>query len=242
MRAQPDGYTLLFVDTSPTINATLYDKLSFNFIGDLAPVAGIAQQPNVVVVTPSFPANTIPAFIGYARANPGRINFASAGNGNMTHMAGEIFKMMTGVSMVHVPYRGTGPALTDLLAGQVQVMFASLSASIEYIRADTLRALAVTTVARLEALPDIPTVREFVPGYETADWKGVLVPKNTPPEIIDKLNSELNAALADPDIKMRLADLGFTPIAGKPADFAKMIAAETDKWGKVVKALGIKAD
>ena len=242
VRAPPDGHTLLFVDTAPTVNATLYDNLSFNFIRDLVPVAAIAQQPNVVVVTPSFPAKTIPEFIAYARANPGQINFGSAGTGNMTHLAGEIFKMMTGVSLVHVPYRGTGPALTDLLAGHVQVMFGSLSACIEYIRADKLRALAVTTANRAEALSDIPTVRDFVPGYETADWKGVLVPKNTPPEIIDKLNRELNATLADPDIKRRLADFGFTPLPGTTADFAKLIADETEKWGKVIRTANIKAE
>ena len=199
-------------------------------------------MPNVMVVNPSVPAKTVPEFIAYAKANPGKINMASAGNGTAPHVAGELFKMMTGVDMVHVPYRGAAPALTDLLGGQVQVMFAAMPASIEYIRAGKLRALAVTTATRSEALPDIPTVGEFVPGYEASAWFGIGAPKNTPAEIIDKLNKEINAGLADPKIKARLADLGGTVLAGSPADFGKLIADETEKWAKVVKFSGAKPD
>ena len=224
------------------INATLYDKLNFNFIRDIAPVAGIIREPNVMVVNPSVPAKTVPEFIAYAKANPGKINMASAGNGSPSHVAGELFKMMAGVNMVHVPYRGAAPALTDLLGGQVQVMFATMPSSIEYIRAGKLRALAVTTATRSEALPDIPTVGEFVPGYEASAWFGVGAPKNTPAEIVDKLNKEINAGLADPKIKARLADLGGTVLAGSPADFGKLIADETEKWGKVIRAANIKAE
>ena len=242
MRAPPDGYTLLLVASANAINATLYDKLNFNFIRDIAPVASIIRVPNVMVVNPSVPAKTVPEFIAYAKANPGKINMASAGIGSSPHVAGELFKMMAGVDMVHVPYRGAAPALTDLLGGQVQVMFATTAASIEYIRAGKLRALAVTTATRSEALPDIPTVGDFVPGYEASAWFGIGAPKNTPAEIVDKLNKEINAGLADPKIKARLADLGGTVLAGSPADFGKLIADETEKWGKVIRAANIKPE
>jgi tripartite-type tricarboxylate transporter receptor subunit TctC len=242
VRAPADGYTLLLVGPPHAINATLYDKLNFDFVRDIAPIAGIMSVPNVMVVNPSVPAKTVPEFITYTKANPGKINMASSGKGSSTHIAGELFKMMTGVDMVHVPYRGNAPALTDLLGGQVQVYFVTTPASIEYIRADTLRALAVTTATRSDALPDIPTVGDFVPGYEASAWYGVGVPKRTPVEIIDRLNTEINAALADPKIKAHLADLGGTPLVGSPADFARLIAAETEKWGKVVKFANIKPD
>ena len=242
VRAPPDGYTLLLVDPSASINATLYDKLNFNFIRDIATVAGLVRMPLVMVVHPSVPATTVPALIAYAKANPRRINMASPGIGTPGHVAGELFKMMTGTEMVHVPYRGGGPALTDLIGGQVQVFFPSTSLSIEQIRAGKLRALAVTTVARWDGLPDIPTVGEFVPGYEASIVLGIGVPKRTPVEIIDKLNREINAALADPKVKTRLADLGGTPLAGSSADFAKLIADETEKWGKVIKFAGIKPE
>ena len=242
VNAPPDGYTLLLISPAHAVNATLYDKLNFNFIRDIAPVASISREPNVMVVNLSVPAKTIPEFIAYAKANPGKINMASSGNGTSVHVSGELFKMMTGVNMVHVPYRGAGPALTDLLGGQVQVMFATMPSAIEYIRAGKLRALAVTTAARSAALPDIPTVGEFVPGYEASSVFGVGVPKNTPAEIVDKLNKEINAALADPKMKARLADLGGTPLAGSPADFGKLIAEETEKWAKVVKFSGARPD
>jgi tripartite-type tricarboxylate transporter receptor subunit TctC len=242
VKSPPDGYTLLLAGTPNTINATLYDKLNFNFIRDIAPVAAIIRQPLVMAVHPSVPAKTVPEFIAQAKANPGKINMASGGNGTTPHVAGELFKMMTGVNLVHVPYRGAGPALTDLIAGQVQVYFAQMIASIEYIRAGKLRPLAVTIVTRSDALPDIPTVSEFVPGDEASSWFGVGAPKKTPPEIVDKLNKEINTALADPKIKARLADLGGAVLPGTPADFGKLIADETEKWGKVVKFTGIKAD
>ena len=241
VRASPDGYTLLMVGGWNAINATLYDKLSFNFIRDIMPVASIGSAPYVMVINPSLPAKTVPEFIAYAKANPGRISMASAGTGAPSHVSGELFKMMAGVNMVH-PYRGGGPVMTDLLGGQVQVMFAPAPTSIEHIRSGKLRALAVTTATRSDALPDIPTVGEFVPGYEASNWYGVGIPKNTPAEIIDKLNKEINAGLADPKMKARLADLGGPVLALSPPDFAKLIAAETEKWGKVVKFLGIKAD
>jgi len=242
VRAPPDGYTLLLVDPSASINATLYEKLNYNFIRDIATVAGVVRMPLVMVVHPSVPATTVPELIAYAKANPGKINMASPGIGTPGHVAGELFKMMTGTEMIHVPYRGGGPALTDLIGGQVQVFFPSTSLSIEQIRAGRLRALAVTTAARWDGLPDIQTVGEFVPGYEASIALGVGAPKRTPVEIIDKLNREINAALADPKIESRLADLGGTPLAGSPADFARLIADETEKWGKVIKFAGIKPE
>jgi tripartite-type tricarboxylate transporter receptor subunit TctC len=241
VRAPPDGYTLLMVGSSNAINATFYEKLNFNFIRDIAPVDSIIRAPFVMAVNPSFPARTIPEFIAYAKANPGQLNMASSGNGVSDHMSGELFKMMTGVDMVHVPYRGAAAAVSDMLGGQVQVMFASMPTSIAYIRAGKLHALAVTTSTRSQALPDIPTVGDYVPGYEASGWWGIGVPKNTPVAIIDKLNREINWALVDPKNKTRLADLGGTALAGSPADFGKLIAEETEKWGKVVKFAGIKA-
>ena len=242
VRAPPDGYTLLLANAANAINASLYDKLNFNFIRDIAPVAGIARVSVVMVVHPSVPAKTFPEFIAYAKANPGKLNMASNGNGSVPHLAGELFKVMTGVNMLHVPYRGTAPALTALLGGQVQVMFASVPGSVEYVRAGKLRALAVTTATRSDELPDIPTVGEFVPGYEVSQWYGVGAPKGTPVEITDKLNKEINGGLADPKMKARFADLAGIPIAGSPADFGNFIAAETEKWGKVIKFAGIKLE
>jgi tripartite-type tricarboxylate transporter receptor subunit TctC len=242
VRASPDGYTLLLVGGGNAINATLYQKLNFNFIRDIAPVAGIERHPYVMVVNPSVPAKTVPEFIAYAKANPGKLTMASAGIGAPSHLFGELFKMMAGVDMVHVPYRSGGPALTDLLGGQVQVIFPTTVSSIEYIKTGRLRALAVTTATRSDALPDIPTVGEFVAGYEASAWLGIGAPKATPVEIVDKLNKEINAALADPKLKAKLADLGGTALAGSPADFGKLIADDTEKWGKVVQALNIKAD
>jgi tripartite-type tricarboxylate transporter receptor subunit TctC len=242
VRSAPDGYTLLLVASPNAINASLYEKLSFNFIRDIAPVAAISREPNVVVVNPSVPTRTVPEFIAYAKANPGRINMASAGNGTTSHLCGELFKMMTGIDLVHVPYRGGGPALADLLAGQVQVFFPPMVVPIGQVTAGKLRALAVTTATRSEALPDIPTVGEFVPGYEASVWFGLGVPKSTPAEIIDKLNREINAALADPTTKTRIAESGGNTLAGSPADFGKLIGDETEKWAKVVKFTGIKAD
>jgi len=242
VRALADGYTLLMVGGYNAINATLYDKLNHNFIRDIAPVAGIIVVPNVMVVNPSVPAATVPEFIAYAKSKPGKTTMASAGTGTPSHVTGELFKMMAGVNLVHVPYRGGGPALTDLLSGQVQVMFATMPSSIEYIRAGKLRALAVATATRSEALPDVPTVGEFVPGYEASSWSGVGAPKATPAEIVDKLNKEINAGLADPKMKARLADLGGTVLPGPPSDFGKLIAEETEKWAKVVKFAGIKLE
>jgi len=242
VHAPADGYTLLLVGPPHAVNATLYNKLNFNFIRDIAPVAGIIRVPNVMVVNPSVPAKTVPEFIAYAKANPGRISMASSGNGSSPHVAGELFKMMTGIDMVHVPYRGTAPALTDLIAGQVQVYFATTPGTTEYIMAGRLRALAVTTAIRSEALPDIPAVGDFVPGYESSAWYGVGVPKRTPAEIIDRLNTEINAALADSKMKARLADLGGTVLGGPPADFAQLIADETEKSGKVIAFARIRAD
>jgi tripartite-type tricarboxylate transporter receptor subunit TctC len=241
VNARPDGYTLLLVTANNAI-ATLYGKLNFNFIRDIAPVAGISREAMVMVVHPSFPANAVPEFIAYAKANPGKINMASGGNGSAGHMAGELFKMMTGDNLIHVPYRGSGPALTDLLGAQVQVMFASVPSSIEYIRAGKLHPLAVTTAMRSEALPDTPTVGEFVPGYEASTFYGLGAPKNTPDEIVERLNKEINAAFADPKMKARLAAFNGTPLPGSPADFGKLIADETEKWGKVIRAANIKAD
>jgi tripartite-type tricarboxylate transporter receptor subunit TctC len=242
VRAPADGYTLVLVSAGNAINATLYEKLSYNFIRDIAPVAGLYRVPMVMEVNPSVPAKTVPEFIAYAKANPGKLNMGSAGIGSPQHVAGELFKMMTGVDMVHVPYRGVGPALTDLLGGQMQVMFDSPPASIEHIRAGTLRALGVTAAMPLGVLPDTPIVSNFVPGFEASAWYGVGVPKDTPAEIIDKLNKGINAALGDPSMKRRLADMGGTALGGSPADFANFIVVETEKWGKVVKFSGAKLD
>ena len=241
-RAPADGYTLLLAHTANAINATLYEKLNFNFIRDITPVAGIIRVPSVMVVNPSLPAKTVPEFIAYAKANPGKINMGSGGAGGPDHMSGELFKTMTGVNMIHVPYRGLSPALSDLLGGQVQVIFSSLPAAIEYIRGGKLRALAVTTATRFEGAPDIPTVGDAVPGYEASQWYGVGAPKNTPVEIVDKLNKEINAGLVNPKLRAQLADLGGTLLPGSAADFGKLIAEETEKWGKVVKFSGAKAD
>jgi tripartite-type tricarboxylate transporter receptor subunit TctC len=241
VRAPPDGHTLLLVNAANAINATLYDKLSFNFIRDIAPVGGIMRVPSVMVVHPSLPARSVPELIAYAKADPGKLSMASGGIGSGSHVAGELFKMMAGVNMVHVPYRGVAPALTDLLGGQVQVMAASSAASIEYIRSSKLRALAVTGPTRTDLLPDIPSVGEFLPGYEASGWFGVGAPRNTPGEIIDRLNNEINAGLADPKIKARFADLGGTVLGGSAADFGKFVADETEKWSKVVKFAGAKA-
>jgi tripartite-type tricarboxylate transporter receptor subunit TctC len=241
VRAPADGYALLLFGSSSAINATFYEK-PFDLIRDIAPVAGINRVPYVMVVSASVPAKSVPEFITYAKANPGKINMASSGNGSVQHVSGELFKMMTGVSMVHVPYRGAAPALTDLISGQVQVMFDAVSSSIDYIRSGKLRALAMTTAARSEALPDLPTVSDFVPGYETSSWSGIGAPKNTPTEIIDKLSQEINAALADPKIKARLADLGSVPMPMSPANFGKLIAESVEKWGNVLRAANIKPE
>ena len=242
VRALPDGYTLLLVASVNAINATLYDKLSFDFIRDIAPVVGIVRVPNVMVLNPSVPARTIPEFIAYAKANPGRINMASAGTGTSQHLAGELLKSMAGIDMVHIPYRGTAPALADLLGGQVQVLFLNPAASIQYIKAGKMRALAVTSATRLQALPELPTVSEFLPGFEATLFYGLGAPKNTPAEIIDKLNKEINVALADPKIKARLAELDGTELGGSAADFGKLIKDETEKWSKVVRLANIKPD
>jgi tripartite-type tricarboxylate transporter receptor subunit TctC len=242
VRAAPDGYTLLSVSSPNAINATLYKNLNFNFIRDIAPVASIMRVPLVMEVNPSVPIKTVPEFIAYAKANPGKVNYASAGIGTPQHVSAEMFKMMTGVEMVHVPYRGAAPALTDLLGGQVQVMIDTTPASMQHIRSGRLRPLAVTTATRADALPDLPTVGDFVPGYEATSWFGIGAPKDTPPEIIATLNKEINAAIADPKIKARLIDLGGTVLPGSPADFGKLIAAETEKWAKVVKFSGAKPD
>jgi len=242
VRAAPDGYTLLLISSSDTINATLYPKVNFNFVRDIAPVASLTRQPQVLMANPSFPATTFNELVAYAKANPGKVNIASAGNGAISHLSGELLKMMTGVDLVHVPYRGAGPALTDLLAGHVQISFAGMAGSIEYLRTGKLRGLAVTTTTRAEALPDIPAVAEFVPGYEAISLFGIGAPKNTPAEIVDKLNREINAALADPKIAQRVADLGGSVLAGSAADFGKLIADETEKWGKVIRTANIKAD
>jgi tripartite-type tricarboxylate transporter receptor subunit TctC len=240
VNASPDGYTLFLANLSNAINATLYEKLNFNFMRDIAPVAGISRAPLVMVVHPSISAKTIPEFIAYAKANPGRVNMGSAGIGSAGHLAGELFKMMAGVNLVHVPYRGNAPALTDLIAGQVEVLFPSAASSIEYVRTGKLRGLAVTGATRSDALPDLPTVAEFMPGYEASSFYGIGAPRNTPAEIVDKLNREVNAGLADPKMKVRLAELGGVAIAGSPTDFGKLIASETDKWARVIKFAGIK--
>jgi tripartite-type tricarboxylate transporter receptor subunit TctC len=242
VRAPPDGYTLLQIGSPNSYNMTLYDHLSFNFLRDIAPIASIIRGPGVVVVHPSFPVKSIPDLIAYARANPGKINMASGGVGGPQHVYGELFKMMTGVDMLHVPYRGGAPALSDLLAGHVQVMFDTLSTSIEHIRADRLRALAVTSATRSEVLPDIPTVGDVVPGYEATGWQGIGAPKDTPAEIIDKLNKEVNACLADPEMKAKLADFGYTVFTSSPVEFGTFIAEYTEKWTRVLKFAGAKVD
>jgi tripartite-type tricarboxylate transporter receptor subunit TctC len=241
VNSPPDGYTLVLVASSNAINATLYEKLPFNFIRDIAPVAGLVRLPLVMVVNPSVPARTVPEFITYAKANPGKISMASYGTGTASHLAGELFKTMAGINMVHVPYRGEAPALTDLLGGQVQVFFGA-SGSIEPIKAGRLRALAVTTVGRSVALPDIPTVSDFMPGYEASAWVGVGAPRGTPREITEKLNREINAGLADPAVKARFTELATTPITFTPAEFGAFMTAETEKWGKVVRASGAKPE
>jgi tripartite-type tricarboxylate transporter receptor subunit TctC len=242
VHAPPDGYTLLLVAPANAINVTLYEKLNYNFIRDIAPVAGLIRFPNVMEVNPSVPAKTVPEFIAYAKANPGKLNMASSGNGSTIHVSGELFKMMTGISMVHVPYRGGAPALTDMISGQVQVMFDNVPTSIEFIKAGKLRPLAVTTARRSEVLPDLPTVADFVPGYEASAWYGVGAPRGTPAEIIERLNSEINAILADPKTNARFAELGASLIGGSPADFGRLVVEETSKWGKVVKFSGAKPD
>jgi tripartite-type tricarboxylate transporter receptor subunit TctC len=228
------------ISPAHAVNATLYDKLNYSFLRDIAPVAGISREANVMVVSPSFPATTVPTFIAYAKANPGKINMASSGVGTSVHVAGELFNMMAGLKMTHIPYRGAGPAITDILGGQVQVMFAAMPSAFEHVKAGRLRALAVTTATRLPTLPDVSTVGEFLPGYEASSWYGIGAPRATAPEIIDALNHAMNAGLADPRLKARLGELGGTMLAGSPAEFRKLIADETDKWAKVVKFSGAK--
>jgi tripartite-type tricarboxylate transporter receptor subunit TctC len=242
VQAPADGYTLLLTSVGNAVNATLFEKLNYSFLRDIAPVAGISREPLGMEVHPSFPAKTVSEFITYAKANPGKINYGSAGVGSSLHMAGELFKLMAGVELLHVPYRGSPPALTDLLAGQLQLMFSPLPPSVEYVRSGRLRALAVTTAMRSQALPDIPVVADFVPGYEASAWYGIGAPKSTPSSIIDRLNAEINAGLADPELKTRLTELGSVPFAGSPSDFGKHLAAETEKWGKVIQTANIKAE
>ena len=242
LRSAPDGYTLLQVSSSNAVNATFYENLPFNILTDTAPVGAIIRVPFVMEVNPSVPAKTVPEFIAYAKANPGKINMASGGTGTSIHIAGELFKMMAGVNLVHVPYRGSAPALTDLLSGQVHVMFDIMTSSMGHIRSGALRPLAVTTATRSEALPQLPTVGDFLPGYEASAWYGIAGPRGTPSEIVDKLNKEMNAGLADPVVKARLAELGGTVIPGSPADFGKLLADEVEKWGKVVKFSGARPE
>ncbi len=242
IRAPADGYTLLLGGAANAVNATLYERLTFNFINDIAPIAGVVRFPNVMTVSASFPAKTVPEFIAYAKANPDKINHGSSGNGTTQHLAGELFKMMTSVSFTHVPYRGGSQAITDLLSGQVQVLFEALPVSIQHIKSGSLRALAVTTATRSEVLPDLPAMGEFVAGYEASGWNGVCAPRNTPVEIIQKLNGVINAGLADPKLQARLTDLGATTLAGSPADFGKLIADETEKWGKVIRLANVKIE
>jgi tripartite-type tricarboxylate transporter receptor subunit TctC len=242
VNAVPDGYTLLAVSPGAAINASLYDKLNFDFLRDIAPVAGIIRVPNVMAVSLALPVRTVPEFIAYAKTNPDRINMGSAGTGSSNHLSGELFKMLAGVRMVHVPYRGAAPALTDLIGGQLQVIFSAITSTIEYIKADKVRALAVTTAARAETLPDLPTVAEFVPGYEASNWWGIGAPKATPAPIVEMLNREINAAFADPKVKARLADLGGMMLSGPPAAFGRLIADETEKWAKVIKTTNIKPE
>jgi tripartite-type tricarboxylate transporter receptor subunit TctC len=242
VRAPADGYTLLLANAVNAINATLYDKLNYNFIRDTASVASIVRQPQILTVNPSLPARTVPEFIAYAKANPGKINMASPGIGTVPHIGGELFKAMAGINMLHVPYRGGAPALTDLIGGQVQVMFSGPIELVEHIKAGKLRALAVSTTTRWDVLPDLPTIGDFVPGYDATNWFGICAPKNTPPEIINRLNKEINAGLDDPKLRARLADLGGTALPGSPADFGKLIAEETEKWAKVIRAANIKPE
>jgi tripartite-type tricarboxylate transporter receptor subunit TctC len=242
VNAAADGYTLLLATVPNAVNASLYEKLNFNFIRDIAPIAGIIRVPMVILLNPSVPATTVPEFIGYAKANPAKINMASAGNGSAPHMAGELFKMMAGVNLVHIPYRGQGPALTDLLGGDVQVLFATAPGTTDYVKTGKLRALAVTSAARAEVLPELPTVADFVPGYEASQWYGLAAPKNTPAEIVARLNKEINACIADPGMKARLAAIGGEPLPGSSAEFGRLIAEETEKWAKVVRAAGIKPE
>jgi tripartite-type tricarboxylate transporter receptor subunit TctC len=242
VHASPDGYTLLLSTVPNAVNATLYEKLNFNFVRDTTPVAGIIRVPMVILVNPSVPAKTLAEWIAYAKANPGKVNMASAGYGSAPHMAGELFNMMAGIKMVHVPYRGQGPAVTDLLGGQVQVLFATTPGTTDYVATGKLRALAVTTAARAQVLPDVPPAGDVVPGYEVSQWYGMSAPRDTPTAIVDRLNKEINVALADPKMKARLADIGGEPLSGSPADYGRLIAEETEKWGKVVRAAGIKPE
>jgi tripartite-type tricarboxylate transporter receptor subunit TctC len=242
VRSAPDGYTLLLATIPNVVNATLYENLNFNFIRDITPVATISRVPNIMVVHPSFPAKTVPEFIAYAKVNQGRVNMASDGNGASGHMTGELFKMMAGIELPHVPYRGAAPALTDLMGAQVQVMFPTMPASIQYVRAGKLRALAVTTATRSEALPDVPAMVEFLSAYEASTWYGIGAPRNTPTQIVERLNEEINGALTDPKLKARLADVGAEPVSMTPTGFGKFIAEDTEKWGKVVKFAGIRAE
>jgi tripartite-type tricarboxylate transporter receptor subunit TctC len=242
IRAEPDGYSLLFISTPNATNATLYEHLGFDFIRDIAPVACISREPNVMVINPSVAVKSVPEFIAYAKTNPGKINYASAGIGTSQHMAGELFKMMTGINMVHIPHRGSAPAMTSVLGGQVQLMFVSMPSVLEYIRSGQLRALAVTSTKRSELLPEVPTVAESVPGFEAGPFYGVGAPKNTPPEIVERLNKEINAGLTDPKFAARLTALGCTPVPGSSVEFGKLIAGETDKWAKVIKFANIKPE